>query len=396
MNLLLGVTGSVAAYRAADLARELMREGWTVRACLSDAAQRFVTPALFEALTGQPCLQDVFDEPVRGRMAHIDWAREADLIVIVPASANTLVKLAYGLGDDMLTTLVLAATRPVVVAPAMNPTMLADPRTQEALMRLETWTTVVEPAEGEMACGEMGQGKLASVEQIVEVVRRIRSVRRVLEGRTLLLTSGPTHEPIDDVRFVGNRSSGRMGAAIARAAVQMGARVMVVSGPVRVRYPAESTVVPVRTAEEMLSACRSALGDADIVVGAAAVADYRPEHSQRGKLRRENDAIDLRLVRNPDILATLAREAGTPRPFFVGFAAEPEDGLEYARRKLAAKGIDAIAVNDVSRSDIGFEATTNELTWLTATGEAETSGYRSKDACAVWLLERIAGELAIR
>lgn len=391
-SVVLGVSGSVAAYRAADLARDLMRAGFTVRVCLTDAAERFVSRELFEALTGQPCLQDVFEEPERGRMAHIDWARQASVVVVAPATANTLVKLGFGLGDDMLTTLVLASERPLVVAPAMNPTMFTNAHVVEALERLrKNGATVVEPAEGDVACGENGQGKLASVATIVQgtLTASIRST--LWTGKRILITSGPTYEPIDDVRFVGNRSSGKMGAALARAARMMGAEVSVVSGPVAVQYPAGARVVRVQTAQAMLDAALAELPGSGLVIGAAAVADYRPLEKQSGKMRRTHDRIDLTLVRNPDVLGTLVAEARNSghNTRFIAFAAEPSDGLGIARQKRASKGVDAIVVNDVSRSDVGFGTDDNELTWIGPAGEA-TSGKRSKLECALWLLERAA------
>lgn len=390
MNVVLGVSGSIAAYRAADLARELMRHGCTVRVCLTDAAQRFVTPVLFESLTGQPCLQDAFDEPERGRMAHIEWAKEADAIVVAPATANTIAKLAYGMGEDMLTTLAIASRAPLVVAPAMNPKMYADEATQSALFTLRGRAAlVVEPASGEVACGDTGQGKLAPIEEIVAATMTVLRRSRVLSGKRVLITSGPTFEPLDDVRFVGNRSSGKMGAALARAALLMGAAVTVVSGPVSVAYPLEARVVRVRTAVEMLAACLPLVAVSDFVIAAAAVADYRPESPVRGKIRRTGETLDLQLVRNPDVLASLSRAAVAPRPVFVGFAAEPDEGLDHARRKLSEKGLDAIAVNDVSGAGVGFEADDNALTLLTP-DDSESSGRQSKLGCALWLLERVS------
>ncbi len=391
-SIVLGVSGSVAAYRAADLARDLMRAGFTVRTCLTDAAERFVTPELFEALTGHPCLQDVFEEPERGRMAHIDWARQASVVVVAPATANTLVKLGFGLGDDMLTTLVLASERPLVVAPAMNPTMFTNAHVVDALERLRKHgATIVDPAEGDVACGENGQGKLASSAAIVRAALSAAHRSSLWSGKRILITAGPTYEPIDDVRFVGNRSSGRMGEALARAGRMMGAEVTVVSGPVAVQYPAGARVLRVQTAQAMLDAALEELAGADLVIGAAAVADYRPIEKQSGKMRRTHDRIELTLVRNPDVLGTLvarSRGAGWPTRF-VAFAAEPSDGLEIARTKRVQKGVDAIVVNDVSRLDVGFGTVDNELAWIGPDGES-SSGKRSKLECALWLLERAA------
>lgn len=385
----LGVSGSVAAYRAADLARELMRAGFEVRTCLTDGAQKFVTPALFEALTGQPCLGDTFEEPVRGKMAHIEWARSADVLVVAPATANVLAKLATGLADDMLSTLALAYEGPWVLAPAMNPSMYAHEATQASIRILRARAArFVEPAEGDVACGENGQGKLASIAQIVEAAVEVASVASALEGQTVLLTSGPTREPLDDVRFVSNRSSGRMGAALARAALLMGARVVLVTGPAEAAPPRGAEVVRVETAREMLDAALPFAADADWIVGVAAVADYRPAERVAGKRRRDADAWSLEMVPNPDVLAALAG-ARRPGARAVGFAAEPGDGLETARAKLAAKGLDAIAANDVSRAGIGFDAESNELQLVLADGTTHASGRRSKLACALWVFETL-------
>jgi len=389
MNIVLGVSGSIAAYRAADLARELMRQGATVRVCLTDSAQRFVTPILFETLTGQPCLQDTFEEPERGRMAHIDWARQADAIVIAPATASTLGKLAFGMADDMLTTLCLASTAPLILAPAMNPQMYAGEVTQEALGRLrERAAVIVEPVDGDVACGEHGQGKLASNASIVEAVMLVAKRSRKLAGRKVLITSGPTQEPIDDVRFVSNRSSGKMGAALARAALLMGADVVVISGPARASLPLEAKVVHVRTAEEMLQAALDNGADANLIIGAAAVADYRPASKHRGKLRRSSEPTTLELLPNPDVIAALAK--AFPDATVVGFAAEPSRSLEAARDKLARKGIAAIAANDVSKPGIGFDSEQNNLRLVTAEGPVVfESGVMSKLGCALWLLDKV-------
>jgi len=393
VNLVLGVSGSVAAYRAADLARELMRHGLTVRVCLTDAAQKFVTPALFEALTGQPCLIDAFDEPERGRMAHIDWARQADAIVVAPATANTIARIAHGIGDDMLTTICLATTAPLVVAPAMNPQMYASEAHQEALEKLrQRASVIVEPVEGDVACGEHGQGKLASIAEIVEAVNTVARRSRKLAGKTVLITSGPTHEAIDDVRYLSNRSSGKMGAALARAALLMGAsRVVVVSGPVSVPYPLQAEVVRVSTACDMLVAAQTYAPEADLVIGAAAVADYRPAHQRAGKIRRTSEPLAVDLIPNPDIIAELAKIC---KGQVVGFAAEPSGDHAAAKEKIANKGLAAIAVNDVSRPGIGFESDRNELTLLRPDGSTAQSGTMSKLACALWLLEAIDNGLS--
>lgn len=386
-NIVLGVCGSIAAYRAADLARDLMRAGHTVRVCLTDSAQQFVTPILFETLTGQPCLQDTFDEPERGRMAHLDWARQADLLLIAPASANTLNKVANGLGEDMLTTIALAFERQIVVAPAMNPAMYLHAETQESLGVLSSrGVRIVEPTEGDVVAGEHGQGKLAANSEILEAVDAMLQRSDLLAGKRVLITSGPTQEPLDGVRYLTNRSSGRMGAALAQAAWQMGAEVAVVAGPSDVAYPRNVEVVHVRTAVEMLDACLKVAESPDLIIGAAAVADYRPSEVVEGKIRRSSEPINLELIPNPDIIAALAKLGKRT----IGFAAEPTVDLEAARSKLARKGLFAIAHNDVSNPEIGFESDVNELTLIFGDGRVERSERLSKLRCALWLLEAVA------
>ncbi len=385
----LGVSGSVAAYRAADLARELMRSGFQVRVCLTDSAQKFVSTALFEALTGQPCLVDTFEEPVKGRMAHIDWARAADVLVVAPATANTLSRLAHGIGDDMLTTIAIAYGGPVVVAPAMNPTMYASDGVRASLKVLRgRGVEVVEPTEGDVACGENGQGKLAPITKIAEAATVVATQKQLLAGKVVLITSGPTIEAIDDVRFISNHSSGKMGAALARAALTLGARVIVVSGPTSVELPEAAQVIRVNSALEMLNAASPLASQANFIIGCAAVADYRAADRHSGKLRRSLDPIHLDLVPNPDIIAELAKSSAGR---VVGFAAEPSSDLETARAKLSRKGLFAIASNDVSRTDIGFDADDNELTLVFSDGRTVASGKQSKLKCAFWLLGEILG-----
>jgi phosphopantothenoylcysteine decarboxylase/phosphopantothenate--cysteine ligase len=361
-----------------------------VRTCLSDGAQGFVKPALFEALTGQAALVSVFDEPDPGRMAHIDWARQADLVLVAPASADAMTSAAAGLGRDMLQTILLAYDGPVLFAPAMNPTMYSSPAVLEARRVLASrGAHFVEPAEGDVACGEQGQGKLASNERILEAAMTILGVKELWRGKTLLVTSGPTQEPLDAVRFLSNRSSGKMGVALARAGLMMGAKVILVTGPTAEIPPARAETVRVRTAQEMLHAALERCTDADVIIGAAAVADYRPAEVLPGKMRRQAESIELKLLRNPDVLAALTGAAKEGAKV-VGFAAEPDDGLDEAVRKIESKGIHAIAVNDISQSEIGFESEENELTLVAASGSRQESGRRSKLGCALWLLERIA------
>ena len=389
MNAVLGVSGSVAAYRAADLARELMRNGFTVRVCLTDSAQKFVQPALFEALTGNPCLIEAFEEPERGRMAHIDWARQADIIIIAPATANTINKMAQGIADDMLSTITLATTKPIVIAPAMNPQMYANEVTQQSLEALEArGAYIVEPEEGDVACGENGQGKLASISSILYAVNEVATTSKILKGKKILITSGPTQEPIDDVRFITNRSSGKMGVALAKAALLMGAEVTIIAGPQEARIPLQLTVIKVKTALEMLEAMKEQAPQHDWIIGAAAVADYRLENPSSGKLRRSESSLQISLIPNPDIIAEAARLA--PNAKVIGFAAEPSPDLSIAKEKIRKKSLFAIAANDVGNTEIGFDSSANAIDLIFADGNILHSGVRSKFQCAVWLLESIA------
>jgi len=389
-KVVLGVSGSVAAYRAADLARELMRRGCIVRVCLTDAAQKFVSSALFEALTGQPTLSGVFDEPERGKMAHIEWARQADLILVAPATANTIAKIASGEGDDMLTTMVIAHQGPLLVAPAMNPTMYANEAFQANLGRIrEKGAEVIEPLVGDVACGENGQGKFPTIERIADEVEVLLRRGKTFAGKTILITSGPTQEPIDAVRYLTNRSSGKMGAALARAASHMGAKVIVVSGPTNIVYPLSVEVLRVRTAQDMLSVAYSQAEQADYIFGVAAVADYRPEAQSTGKIRRSNEPIDLRLLPNPDVIAALAKAAKREAKV-IGFAAEPTSDPQVALEKIERKGLHGIAMNAILDKDRGFESDMNQLRYLDKSGKDEWSPHASKLACGFWLLEQLA------
>ncbi len=386
-TVILGVTGSIAAYRSADVARALMRAGFEVRTCLTRAAQEFVTPALFEGLTGQPCLTHAFDEPVRGRMAHIDWARDAAALLVCPATANAIAKFANGEGDDMLTTIALASDATLVICPAMNPHMYADETVQRNLKALRArGAVIIEPEEGDVACGENGQGKLASVERIVSITESVAKTSALYEGLHVVITSGPTYEPIDDVRFLGNRSSGKMGLALASAAVRMSARVSLVMGPTHgVPHPRVETT-RVTTAQEMLDATAALCGEADLLIAAAAVADFRPQAKAAGKIRREGP-ITLTLEPTPDIVATVTERY--PKLAAVGFAAEPGNDLESARRKLEEKGLIAIFLNDVSRPDIGFESDQNEGVLLLKTGQSVAFRKASKYEIAWRILDTV-------
>ncbi len=388
MKVVLGVCGSIACYRACDLARDLMRAGFEVRTCLTQSASQFLSPVIFETLTGQPCVVDTFEEPVVGRMAHIDWAREADVVVIAPATANTINHLANGFTENMLTTLFMVSRAPKVIAPAMNPAMYDHETVQHSIKALlESGVIFVDPTEGDVACGEHGQGKLAPLSQIVDAAINAAKWSDALKGKKVLITSGPTRESIDDVRFLSNRSSGKMGRALAEAALQMGAEVTVISGPVSLNYPPKATVISVNSARDMLFAAQEPAKQSDIIIGAAAVADYHVANAVKGKLRRSDGIPKLELSPNPDIIAELIKHK-KDGAIGVAFAAEPDEGLEVARAKLKEKGAWGIVVNNISRSEIGFESDDNEITLLTE-NLTESSGQLSKRQCARWLFEKI-------
>lgn len=388
-QILLGVTGSIAAYRACDVARELMHRGYTVRVVMTHSATRLIAPATFEALTGHPVVADVFDEPERGQIAHIRLAQDSDLVLIAPATAHTIARLALGLADDMLTTICLATRAPILIAPAMNPAMWTHPATQSHVRTLqERGVQFIDPTYGIMACGDEGWGKIADTPTIVEAVIARLSQSESLKGVRVLITAGPTYEPIDPVRFIGNRSSGKMGYAVAEAARQRGAEVTLISGPTALPDPFGVQVIRVQTAQQMYEAVLEHFESCAIFIATAAVADYRPEVALPRKRKRGSRAWTLRLVPNPDILGTVAQRKGNR--LVVGFAAETDKVLEHAREKLLRKNLDLLAVNDVLEPGSGFEVDTNRLTLLYADGRVEALPQMSKRACADALMERVA------
>jgi len=392
-RILLGVSGGIAAYKALELVRLATAAGHAVRVIQTPAAQRFVGAASFAALTGAPVLHDEFDrDPARGAfpgdpapdhdpISHLELVRNADILVIAPATANTVAKLAAGLADNLLTSAALAATGPLLVAPAMNNHMWAHPATQANVATLRgRGAVVLEPGSGRLAStGEEGAGRLPEPAVLLEAIEALtRPVVAApapdLVGLRVLVTAGGTREPIDAVRFVGNRSSGRMGFALAEAAAELGARVTVIAANVALARDARVTYLDVETAAQLQSACAAAFADADVLLMAAAVADFRPARSFAGKLKKaDEERMRVELERTPDILSGLAA-ARRPGQTVVGFAAEHGDGaLDHGREKLARKGLDAIVVNDVSRADIGFDAADNEVTILTAANETHVA-----------------------
>ncbi|RXF70314.1 bifunctional phosphopantothenoylcysteine decarboxylase/phosphopantothenate--cysteine ligase CoaBC [Hansschlegelia zhihuaiae] len=397
-RILLVIGGGIAAYKSLDLIRRLKERGFSVRAILTAGGAEFVTPLSVATLTGERCFQDLFDLTDEHDVGHIRLARDADLVVVAPATADLLAKMANGLANDLASTALLATTAPVLAAPAMNPTMWAHPATRRNVARLsEDGVAFVGPATGAMAeRGESGLGRMSEPLDIVAAVEaRLRAAKTEgpLAGRRVLVTSGPTHEPIDPVRVLANRSSGRQGHAIAAAAAKAGAEVVLVSGPVSLPDPASVTVVKVESAREMLAAVEAAL-PADLAVFAAAVADWRVAEGAEQKIKKgAGGPPSLALVENPDILATVSRGLARPQ-LVVGFAAETENVVEHARQKLERKGCDLIVANDVSPATgiMGGEANTVHLV---SPGGVESWPAMSKEAVAEALVQRFAAALKV-
>ena len=367
MKIALGVSGGVAAYKAAEIVRLLQDLGIRVQVVMTHAAQEFVRPLTFAALSGEKVITDMFGSAsgsgpanVESAIEHIAVAQSIDALVVVPATADVLARFAQGIANDFLSTLYLATTAPVVVAPAMNVNMWNHEATQANLEILrKRGVRIVEPGDGYLACGMIGSGRLAENETIVAAVMEALGASQDLAGETVLVTAGPTREKIDPVRYLTNRSSGRMGYAIAEAALRRGARVLLVSGPTAIAAPGAAELMQVETAEEMLAAVLKLLPEATVVIKTAAVADFRPKAAAGQKIKRKGE-MSLELEPTADILAEVARRKTTQ--IVVGFAAETENVLENARKKLASKSLDAIVVNDVSRAGIGFDSDRNAVT----------------------------------
>ena len=393
-RVLLGVTGGIAAYKAAYLARALQEDGANVTAVLTASATRFIGPDTFSGLTGNPAHSSVWDAP--GSVLHVELAHATDVLVIAPATANLIAKLAHGLADDLLSAVALEYDGPVVLAPAMHAGMWNAPATQQNVRTLAgRGVRFVGPVEGPLAHGDDGVGRMSEPDEIVSVVRSAATgpspTVGPLAGRRVVVTAGATHEPIDPVRFLGNRSSGKMGVAIAAEALARGADVTLVLGPARVRPPTGVGVVEVGTAEEMRAAVR-AHADADVIVMAAAVADFRPKRPADRKLKKDHGVPELVLEPTVDILAELGARKRADQ-VVVGFAAETERVREHAASKLAAKQVDLMVANDVSAVDSGFSVDTNRVIVLDAAGSVEELPLLTKDSLADWLLERVAGLL---
>ncbi len=367
-NIILAVTGGIAVYKSANFSRLLIKAGFNVRVIMTQGATAFVTPLTFQALTGNPVHHQLLDETAEMGMGHIELAKWADLIIIAPASANTLARLAMGMADDLLTTVCLATLAPVLIAPAMNQQMWQHPAVKLNIQTLQDLDyTIIPPASGEQACGDVGEGRLPEPEALLDFLQNFiahQTIPQVLQGKHVVITAGATVEAIDPVRYLSNHSSGKMGFALAKACEQAGAKVTLIAGHVQLKTPFNVERINIKSAQNMLEVAQQVTENknnpVDIFIATAAVADYRTRESAPQKIKKTQDEMVLDLVKNPDILATISHQH--PEIFMVGFAAETQDVEKYAKGKLTAKKLDMIACNDVSRQDIGFASDDNAMT----------------------------------
>lgn len=390
-NILLGVTGSIAAYKAAELASSLVKLGADVHVIMTAAAEKFVSPITFETLTSNKVLNDTFDRNSGYHVAHIRMAEEADLVMIAPATANCVAKLCHGIADDMLTSTMLAVTAPVYLAPAMNTRMYENPATRDNLALLaKRGYHIIEPDSGYLACGAVGRGKMPEPSRLLRYIVQEIAFEKDLTGRRILITAGPTREALDPVRFITNHSTGKMGYALAANAAARGALVTLITGPSALAPPDFVTTIPVSAAEEMYAAVMENASDQDVIIMAAAVADYRPAAPASGKLKKTDQEMSLPLVRTKDILASLGARKGSA--FLCGFSMETENLIENSAAKLRDKNLDMIVANDLRTPGAGFGADTNEVTILTP-GYRERLPLASKELIAAAILDRIKNSL---
>ena len=389
-RILLGITGGIAAYKSAELVRSLKKAGADVRVVMTSGAMEFITPLTLQALSGNPVHHALLDPEAEAGMGHIELAKWADLLLIAPASANFIARLSQGLGDDLLTTVCLATEAPMALAPAMNQAMWKDGTTQQNIERLKNVKGkslhIFGPDAGEQACGDVGPGRMLDPDLIAAHCADLFE-SGLLAGINLVVTAGPTREALDPVRYISNHSSGKMGYAIAEAAREAGARVTLITGPVNISAPERVNVERVSSAREMLETSLEQLPECQIFIAAAAVADYRPLNIANQKIKKSGDTIELKMVKNPDVVATIAQHE--QRPFTVGFAAETQDVEDYARGKLEKKNLDMIVANDVSRTDIGFNSDENAATAIWPEGQ-QAFAAMSKTTLARQLIDLIA------
>lgn len=387
-TILLGVTGSIAAYKIAYLASALVKAGAKVHVLMTQNATNFINPITFETLTGNKCLIDTFDRNFQFSVEHVSLAKEADVFMVAPASANVIGKLAHGIADDMLTTTFMACTCPKIISPAMNTRMYENPITQDNLNILEHYgMEVIRPASGYLACGDTGAGKMPEPETLFEYILRTVGYPKDMAGKKVLITAGPTREAIDPVRYITNHSTGKMGYAIAKAAAYRGAEVTLVTGPVAIKPPMFVKVVPIESAEDMFQAVTGAAPEQDIIIKAAAVADYRPAVVGQDKIKKTDGDMSIALERTKDILGWLGQHR-TPGQFLCGFSMETRDMLENSRAKLARKNLDMIVANNLKVEGAGFGTDTNVVTIITKDSEKELPKM-SKEQVADELLTQI-------
>lgn len=393
-TVVLGVTGSIAAYKACDIISGLKKQGLNVRVILTEAGAKIITPLALEAMSGVPVVTNMFSREAPWEIEHISLAKAAHLFLIAPATANFLAKAAHGIADDMLSTTILATRAPILVAPAMNSAMYLNPMVQENMAILEKrGYGFIRPGSGRLACGDEGVGKLAAVEDIIAAARAALYPRQDLKGKRILVSAGPTRERIDPVRYITNRSSGKMGYAIARAAAERGAKVTLVSGPVTLTPPQGVELVNIVSSLDMFEAVTSRFDACDALIMAAAPADFTPAKAVEQKIKKQGGGMELSLVNTQDILAAVgARKGGRT---LMGFAAESENLAENAKAKLQRKNLDFIAANDILAMDAGFGVDTNRVTLYDDAGGSHDSGPMTKEALADWLLDALAQRMGL-
>lgn len=387
-TILLGVSGGIAAYKSASLASLLVKAGVSVHVIMTENAKNFINPITFETLTGHKCISDTFDRNFEFQVEHVALAKKADVIMVAPATANVIAKLAHGIADDMLTTTILASKAPKLIAPAMNTGMYENPVTQDNLKLLAKYgMTIITPASGRLACGDMGPGKMPEPELLYEYIVREAAFKKDMKGLKVLVTAGPTQEAIDPVRYITNHSSGKMGYSIAKICMQRGAEVTLVTGKTALTPPIMVDTIPVVSAKDMYDAVTGKSGDMDIIIKAAAVADYRPAQVSSEKMKKTDDSLSISLERTDDILKYLG-EHKRDGQFLCGFSMETENMLENSRKKLEKKKLDMIAANNLKQQGAGFETDTNIITIITPDSVTELE-LMSKDEAAASLIDHI-------
>lgn len=390
-KILLGISGGIAAYKCAELVRRLKEHGCIVKVVMTDSAKHFITPLTMQAVSGEPVSDSLLDPSAEAAMGHIEFAKWADLILVAPATSNIIAKMAAGIADDLLTTLLLATPAKVAVAPAMNQQMYAHPATQANLATLaERQIAIWGPGKGEQACGDVGAGRMLEPHELVELCTQ-SAKPQLLTGKTITITAGPTREALDPVRFISNHSSGKMGYALAEAALALGANVHLISGPVNIKAPAGAKLINIESAEQLLNESLTLAALSDVFIGCAAVADYRACNVATQKMKKQGDELTVTLTKNPDVIASVAK-LSKQRPYTVGFAAETQNVEQYAQDKLKNKNLDMICANDVSQLGVGFNSDNNALTlyWADSSRDLPLS---SKTDLALNVMTEIAQRL---